>query len=70
MAMFEGFERRQVAIGDSELNLVTGGKGPPLLLLHGFPQTLAIWHRVAPILAEKFTLAIPEIGRASCGGRV
>ncbi len=59
--MFEGFERRRVAIGDTELNLVTGGKGPPLLLLHGFPQTLAIWHQVAPALARKFTLVMPDL---------
>jgi len=59
--MFEGFERQRVAAGDSELNLVTGGKGPPLLLLHGFPQTLAIWHQVAPTLARHFTLVIPDL---------
>jgi len=59
--MFEGFDRRRIAIGDAELNLVTGGKGPPLLLLHGFPQTLAIWHRVAPALARRFSLVIPDL---------
>ncbi|HUN47898.1 MAG TPA: alpha/beta hydrolase [Stellaceae bacterium] len=59
--MFEGFERRRIAIGDTELNLVTGGEGPPLLLLHGFPQTKAIWHRIAPSLARKFTLVIPDL---------
>ena len=38
-----------------EIPFVTAGGGPPVLLLHGFPQTRAIWHRVAPRLAERFT---------------
>jgi len=37
------------------------GDGPPLLLLHGFPQTHAIWHRVAPRLAEHFRLVMPDL---------
>ncbi len=40
---------------------VTGGTGPPLLLLHGYPQTHAIWHRVAPRLAERFTLVVTDL---------
>lgn len=59
--MFEGFEERRVAVGEAELYLRLGGDGPPLLLLHGFPQTHVIWHRVAPILARDFTLAIPDL---------
>lgn len=39
----------------------TGGAGPPLLLLHGHPQTHAIWHRVAPTLAQRFTLVLPDL---------
>lgn len=38
-----------------------GGNGPPLLLLHGFPQTNVMWHRVAPVLANKFTLVISDL---------
>lgn len=50
--MFEGFERRQVEVGDGiTINCVIGGSGPPVLLLHGFPQNLAMWARVAPLLA-------------------
>src|SRR5258708_8978722 len=41
--------------------MANGGQGPPLVLLHGFPQTLAIWHQVAPALAKKFTLVMPDL---------
>jgi haloacetate dehalogenase len=40
---------------------VTGGKGPPLLLLHGYPQTHLLWRKIAPRLAEEFTLVIPDL---------
>jgi haloacetate dehalogenase len=46
----------------------TLGEGPPLLLLHGHPQTHMIWHKVAPVLAERFTLVLPDLrgyGRSS-----
>ena len=39
----------------------TGGKGPPLLLLHGYAQTNVMWHAVAPALAEHFTLVIADL---------
>ena len=39
----------------------SGGKGPPLLLLHGYAQTNVMWHRVAPLLADRFTLVIPDL---------
>ena len=51
--MFEGFTHRQVTIGDGlALNCMVGGEGPPVLLLHGFPQSLAMWGHVAPLLAQ------------------
>jgi haloacetate dehalogenase len=53
MKVFEAFERRRVEIGGGvSINCVIGGSGPPVLLLHGFPQNLAMWARVAPLLAE------------------
>ena len=59
--MIEGFTARRIAIGESELYVRTGGSGPPLLLLHGYPQTGAMWHQVAPALAEHFSLVIPDL---------
>lgn len=44
-----------------ELQVTSGGSGPPLILLHGFPQTHLIWHRVAPALAQRFTLVMPDL---------
>jgi haloacetate dehalogenase len=59
--MFEGFARKRITTSGAEIALVQGGSGPPLLLLHGYPQTHAIWHKVAPRLAERFTLVIPDL---------
>jgi haloacetate dehalogenase len=59
--MFEGFETRRIKTTGAEIALTTGGKGPPLLLLHGYPQTRAVWHKVAPRLAERFTLVMPDL---------
>jgi haloacetate dehalogenase len=59
--MFEGFERRRVDVGDVTINCVTAGKGPPLLLLHGYPQNLAMWAKAAPLLAEKFTVVCADL---------
>ncbi|NKE48401.1 alpha/beta hydrolase [Roseomonas frigidaquae] len=59
--MFEGFteERRE---GDGvTLRLRRGGEGPPLLLLHGNPQTHMMWNRVAPALAQRFTVICPDL---------
>lgn len=58
--MFEGFETRRVTVGDTEFHTRIGGSGPPLLLLHGFPQTHHAWHRIAPVLAERFTVVAPD----------
>lgn len=57
----DGFELRQVAVPDGTLRLRIGGSGPPLLLLHGNPQTHAMWHRVAPDLARRFTVICPDL---------
>ena len=63
MAWFEGFEGGLHAAGDVELFARTGGDPakPPLLLLHGYPQTHAMWHRVARLLAADFSLVIPDL---------
>jgi haloacetate dehalogenase len=59
--VFDGFETRRVATSGAEINLRLGGSGPPLLLLHGYPQTHVMWHRVAPYLAERFTVAAADL---------
>jgi haloacetate dehalogenase len=59
--MFEGFERKRVDCGEATINCVVGGNGPPVLLLHGFPQNLAEWARVAPLLAKKFTIVCADL---------
>jgi haloacetate dehalogenase len=58
---FPGFARRRLAVSGAEINLVTGGGGPPLLLLHGYPQTHLMWRKVTPVLAAHFTLVIPDL---------
>lgn len=59
--MFEGFVEQRVPVGEAEIFLRTGGAGPPLLLLHGYPQTHVTWHRVAPRLMRQFSLVIPDL---------
>lgn len=60
-SLFPGFAEKTVAGDGTSIFLQTGGSGPPLLLLHGYPQTHAMWHRVAPALAKHFTLVIPDL---------
>ena len=55
--MFDGFQTRDV----QGIHLRIGGEGPPLLLLHGYPLTHEMWHRVAPRLAERFTVICPDL---------
>jgi haloacetate dehalogenase len=59
--MFDGFETRRLGVNGTEIHLVIGGSGPPLLLLHGYPQTHVIWHRIAPSLAHDFTVVAPDL---------
>ena len=59
--MFEGFESRRIVTRETEINLRIAGEGPPLLLLHGYPQTHVIWHRIAPTLAETHTVVATDL---------
>ncbi|MDM0110615.1 alpha/beta hydrolase [Variovorax sp. J22R133] len=61
-ALFPGFEDRLVEVSEGiHIAAVVGGNGPPLLLLHGHPQTHAIWHKVAPALAQRFTVVAADL---------
>jgi haloacetate dehalogenase len=59
--MFEGFVRKQIDVGPVAINCVIAGSGPPVLMLHGFPQSLAMWARIAPILAERYTVVCADL---------
>lgn len=59
--MFEDFTVERVRVGDVAINVCHGGDGPPLLLLHGYPQTHVMWHRVASALAQSFTVVCPDL---------
>jgi len=59
--MFEGFTVRRVATAEAEIHLRCGGDGPPVLLLHGHPQTHVMWHHIAPRLAERYTVVCADL---------
>lgn len=59
--MFEGFEEATAGTSGAEIHYRIGGAGPPVLLVHGYPQTHVMWHRVAPDLAERFTVVAPDL---------
>jgi haloacetate dehalogenase len=59
--MFEGFTRQSVAVDGTDIACVVGGSGPPVLLLHGFPENMAMWTRVAPQLAGQFTVVCADL---------
>jgi haloacetate dehalogenase len=59
--MFEGFTRSEIETGGARIVTVHGGKGPPVLLMHGNPFTHACWHLVAPVLARDFTVVCTDL---------
>jgi haloacetate dehalogenase len=59
--LFPGYINQSIDTGSGRIFARIGGKGPPLLLLHGFSETHVMWHRVAPKLADKFTLIIADL---------
>lgn len=60
--LFPGFRPHLAEVGEGiHIHAEVGGAGPPLLLLHGHPQTHAIWHKVAPTLAARFTLVLADL---------
>ncbi|MEX3958362.1 alpha/beta fold hydrolase [Trinickia sp. EG282A] len=59
--MFEGFSDASATVDGITIHAIKGGHGPALLLLHGHPQTHVIWHKVAPALAQRFTVVAADL---------
>src|SRR5258708_24516934 len=59
--MFDRFEEFDISTAGASIHGVRGGHGPPLLLLHGIPETHLMWHRVAPHLAERYTVVATDL---------
>ena len=59
--MFDNFTKTRIKANGASINLVHGGAGPPLLLLHGYPQTHVEWHKIAPKLADHYTVVAPDL---------
>ncbi len=59
--LFPGFTAHTLRTSSAEIHCLVGGSGPPLMLLHGYPQTHAMWHRIAPALAREFTVVCPDL---------
>lgn len=60
-ASIAGFRERMIPVNGRELYVSSGGDGPPVLLLHGFPQTHLAWRHVAPALADRFQVICPDL---------
>lgn len=59
--MFDNFTKTRIKANGVSINLVHGGAGLPLLLLHGYPQTHVEWHKIAPKLADHYTVVAPDL---------
>jgi haloacetate dehalogenase len=59
--MFQGFINRRITVNGVTISCLIKGAGPPLLLLHGYPQTHVLWHEIAPALAERFTVVAADL---------
>jgi haloacetate dehalogenase len=60
-SLFPGFETRKIQTAGATIHTLKGGSGPPLLLVHGYPQTHVEWHKIAPRLAQKFTVVMTDL---------
>lgn len=59
--MFEGFTTKDIQASGARIHLRIGGSGPPLLLMHGNPLTHVMWHKIAPRLAQEFTVVATDL---------
>jgi len=60
-SLFPGFVTGKIRTSGATIHTLRGGSGPPLLLLHGYPQTHVEWHKIAPRLAQKFTVVVTDL---------
>ena len=60
-ALFPGFVTQKIKTSGATIHTLRGGSGPPLLLLHGYPQTHVMWHKIAPRLAQRFTVVMTDL---------
>jgi haloacetate dehalogenase len=67
--MFEGFEEFEIRTSGTTIFGVRGGSGPPVLLLHGIPETHLMWHRIAPALADQFTVVATDLRGYGASGK-
>src|SRR6202051_3331587 len=67
--MFDGFKRETFTIDGSDIACAVGGSGPPVLMLHGFPQNLTMWARAAPQLASRFTIVCADLRGYGASGK-
>ena len=61
MKLFPGFEQGQIQTSGATINYIAAGAGTPVLLLHGYPETLACWHKIAPALAAKYRVICADL---------
>src|ERR1700687_32149 len=61
LRFFPGFDAFRIETEDATINGVMGGRGAPLLMLHGYPQTHSEWRRIAPALAQRFTVVATDL---------
>ncbi len=59
--LFPGFAERRFKTDGADIFARVGGAGPPLIAIHGYPQTHVCWHKIAPVLAKHFTLVVPDL---------
>src|SRR5215203_5138787 len=59
--LFPGFTARRIQTSGAAIHTLVGGSGPPLVLIHGYPQTHVEWHKIAPRLAQKFTVVMTDL---------
>ena len=67
--LFPGFSAESVQTSGTTIHVLRKGAGRPLLLLHGYPETHLTWHKVAPQLAEEFSVVVPDLRGYGGSGR-